>query len=314
MKMFVLAKPNLELAEQEVLSLTKKKQYELYDNLLVIDSKKDFSEQLGYSHEVYEFLFKCKKELIEEQVKKYDWNKIYKENFYVKTKGVDKSRELGAMIYNTLKKPVVEVKNPKTTISFFYKQDYVFAGLLISKVDKSFLKRKAHLRPELHPTSLHPGLARVLINLTGLTKGKLLDPFCGSAGILIEAGLMGFKITGYDIEKSQVQKAEINLEHYKIKDFKVSIKDALTIKEKHDCIVTDLPYGKNSKAKDLEKLYSGFLKNSEKVSKNMVIVFPDFVDAEYLIKNTKWQIKNKFSYYVHKSMTRKIFKLVLPYH
>ena len=76
------------------------------------------------------------------------------------------------------------------------------------------MERKAHLRPELQPTSLHPRLARALINLTGIRKGILLEPFCGAGGILLEAGLMGIKTVGYDIDKIVLKKCKINLNFY----------------------------------------------------------------------------------------------------
>ncbi len=313
MKLFLLSKANIDIAKNEVLSLTGKKTYELYDDILIIDSKDDFHDRLGYCHAVYEFLFKVQEKDLEKNIKKFDWNKVYKKNFYVKTVGNNTAKKLSSIIYEKLDKPIVEVRNPKTEIVFFYKEDTVFVALLLNKVDKSYLKRKAHLRPELHPTSLHPGLARACINLTGLSKGKLLDPFCGSGGILIEAGIMGFDITGYDLEKTMITKARKNLDYYNLNS-NVKQKDALKIKGNYDCIVTDLPYGKNSKASDISKLYSSFLRNSEKLTNNMIIIFPDFVDAKKLIGESNWRIKNKFSVYVHKSMTRIIFKLVLSHH
>lgn len=313
MKIFVLSKENIELAKHEVLALTQKKEFELYDDLLIINLNQDFHDRLGYTHEIYELLFTSNKKNIEKDVKNFNWNKIYKENFYVKSSEPDSLKKLSSMIYDNLKNPVVKVKNSKTTIKFFYRRNQIFVALFLNKVDKSFLKRKAHLRPELHPTSLHPGLARACINLTGLTKGKLLDPFCGSGGILVEAALMGFKVKGSDLEKDQVRRAKINFEYFNIKGI-IEEKNALSIKKKYDCIVTDVPYGKNSKAKDIENLYLDFLKNSEKITKIIVIIFPDFINAQQIILKTKWTIKNKFSSYVHKSMTRNIFTLVQVSH
>jgi tRNA (guanine10-N2)-dimethyltransferase len=157
---------------------------------------------------------------------------------------------------------------------------------------------------------MHPGLAKACINLTGLLKGNILDPFCGSGGILIEAGLMYFNITGYDIDKKQLERAKNNLNHYKIK-YILENKDASNIKTKADAIITDLPYGKGSKGKDLENLYESFLRNAEKITKNIVIIFPNFVDYKPIIKKTNWKIQNKFEIYIHKSMTRIVLKLSL---
>jgi tRNA (guanine10-N2)-dimethyltransferase len=314
MKIFQLSKSNIELAKHEVLSFAKTKHFEIYDNLLITDAISNFYSRLGYTNAVYELLFKCRETELEKEINNFNWNAIYEENFFVRTIGKENSRELGSKIFNKLKNPIVKAKNTRTEIFFFYKENLVFTGHLIYKSDKSYLKRKAHLRPEMHPTSLNPGLAKACINLTGLSRGNLLDPFCGSGGILIEAGLMGFNVTGYDIDEKQIKRANINLKSYEIKDFLLEVKNALSLNKKYDCIVTDLPYGKNSKVDNLKETYFSFLKKSEKTTKNMVIIFPDFSNPEKIIKKTNWKIKTNISQYIHKSMTKEIFSLVLPSH
>ncbi len=177
----------------------------------------------------------------------------------------------------------------------------------IIKIKKNYQTRKPHLRPQLHPSSLNPKLAKALINLTGIKKGILLDPFCGSGGILIEAALMNLKPIGYDIDEVMLRRAIINLTHYKIKNFELKLKDATKLKNKFNYIVTDLPYGKNTKTKDLNKLYLSFLKNLKKILiKKSVIVFPDFINYKSLIKKSKLKIEKESSYYLHKSLTKKI--------
>ena len=100
----------------------------------------------------------------------------------------------------------------------------------------------------------------------------------------------------------------INLKHYKIKNYKLEKKDSSNINKKVNSIVTDIPYGKGSKLLNKE-LYELFLKSSQAVTKNMVVIFPDFIDYKILIKKSNWKIKNKFKVYIHKSLTRIILKL-----
>lgn len=175
---------------------------------------------------------------------------------------------------------------------------------------KELMARRSHLLPAGHPTSLHPKLARALVNLTGAAEGEvILDPFCGSGGLLIEAGLMGMKIIGYDIDEIMLRRARINFDFFKIKGFELERKDATTITEHFDFIVTDLPYGKSSKVseKDLESLYLKFFKVLEKIKpKRAVVGLPDFVDYKKLLKETNLKIKKEFSWYLHKSLTKKI--------
>jgi len=60
---------------------------------------------------------------------------------------------------------------------------------------------------------LPPKLARLMVNLTGIDgNGKtLLDPFCGSGTVLMEAGLVGFsKIIAGDINEVAISDTEAN--------------------------------------------------------------------------------------------------------
>ena len=64
-------------------------------------------------------------------------------------------------------------------------------GTLISSVDRSaYEARTPQNKPFFHPGVLMPRVARALTNLSGIKPGELfLDPFCGTAGILVEPGL-----------------------------------------------------------------------------------------------------------------------------
>ncbi|MGC9330008.1 MAG: TRM11 family SAM-dependent methyltransferase, partial [Candidatus Hinthialibacter sp.] len=60
---------------------------------------------------------------------------------------------------------------------------------------------------------LPPKLARILINLVRTkTTATLLDPFCGSGGIVTEAGLMGLQAVGFDKSEKAVEDTKRNWE------------------------------------------------------------------------------------------------------
>ena len=62
---------------------------------------------------------------------------------------------------------------------------------------------------------LPPKLARIMLNLTGLepTQSSILDPFCGSGTILMEAQLLGFKsVFGSDLSAKAIENAKKNLD------------------------------------------------------------------------------------------------------
>ena len=80
-------------------------------------------------------------------------------------------------------------------------------------------------RPYQDPTvTLGPRLARVLVNLCGLSKGRtILDPFCGLGTILQEAMIAGYNAVGIELSGQGVIKCRKNLEWMK-KQFQISPK------------------------------------------------------------------------------------------
>jgi tRNA G10 N-methylase Trm11 len=67
-------------------------------------------------------------------------------------------------------------------------------------------------RPFKRPMlSIPPRLCRIMVNLSGQTRGILLDPFCGIGTLLQEAMLMGFTVWGIDTDGQAVEWARRNL-------------------------------------------------------------------------------------------------------
>ena len=333
---FLLSKEDLKLAKEEVLSLFNIDKYKLIDNLLFLELDDiELANRLAYTKKVYQFLFESNEKDIKNKIEEFDWQSIYKKDFAVRISGKDqfnlKEKTLASHIWNKLNNPKVNLDNPKTHIEFFMIKDKIYATKLIKDPHHTFESRKAHKRPERHPTALNPKLARAIINLAGAKK-SIMDPFCGAGGILIEAGLIGLKPIGYDLYKIMVEKSEKNLKHYKIKNYKLVNQDALKIKGKYDYIITDVPYGLNSAIwkkvgkenkkiplkqddrkkgiKNLEGFYLEFLKNLKKIMKiKAVVIFPNYVDYKKLVKKANLKIEKEFSQYIHKSLTRKILVL-----
>jgi tRNA G10 N-methylase Trm11 len=59
---------------------------------------------------------------------------------------------------------------------------------------------------------LPPKLAQIMINLAGLEKGLILDPFCGTGVILQEGLLMGYNVFGSDIAEKMISYTEANIQ------------------------------------------------------------------------------------------------------
>jgi len=313
---FLLSKDNLKLAKAEAESLIGKGCSSDEDILLV---KKEeitlnlLAKRLAYTKLIFQELFQSGYEDLEKNMEKFDWQKIYDANFVIRKIGCNSKKlkdegEYAKFVWRKVKNPKVDLKYAKTRITLLCGKK-VYACLLLAETDKSYLSRKAHLRPSLHPTSLSPKLAKAMINLSGAVKGDVIaDPFCGSGGILIEAGLMLIRTIGIDISKKMLKMCEKNLEHYKVKNFKLMEADTTKTRLNADYAVTDLPYGRGSRVtEDLEDLYLNFLKNMKSWKiKKAVVCFPDFVDYKKIIKQSSFKIENEFEEYLHKSLKKKV--------
>jgi len=175
-----------------------------------------------------------------------------------------------------LESPEVELRVLITDRLHFYLSECV--------VDRGqFERRKVGLRPFFSPVSLHPKFARALINLTGVpTGGSLLDPFCGTGGILIEASLMGLRALGSDISADMVEGCRVNLEHFGARSERlevVDVGDIADVFDHVDAVATDPPYGRSATTmrEGLISLYARSLASMAEVIKEgggAGIVFP----------------------------------------
>ncbi len=314
-QIFLLSAENIELAKEEVIALTQPRKYELSDRILVLESKFSDFYRFAYTKRIYMFLFSCSPKSLLNKLSTFGWNKIYKKDFSVRIRNFHTNniteKDLADIIWKKLKRPRVNLRNPKTPIEFLFDKDKVFCGLFLYEQGNNFFNRVAHMRPGFHPTSLSPKLARALVNLSTIKKGKtLLDPFCGTGGILLESAIIGCKTIGSDIDKDMLSKAKQNLEYFKLKA-RLTNKDALNVNINADAIVTDPPYGRGSfKSREIPLLYNSFLKQAYKLLKTkqrLIIVFPN----NFTFKS-EFKLICKIPFYVHASLTRNIFVLEKP--
>jgi len=124
-----------------------------------------------------------------------------------------------------------------------------------------------------HPTQIDASLAYGMIRLANAKKGNILvDPFCGSATIPIEAALFygkKVKIFGMDISKQFIENAWKNVRKAKVENLvELKVGDARNLEnyfEKIDIIVSNPPYGIKFSEKGIKGLYAKFLESSSKV-------------------------------------------------
>ncbi|MBS3748428.1 MAG: methyltransferase domain-containing protein [Candidatus Thermoplasmatota archaeon] len=208
---------------------------------------------------------------------------------------------------------LVDLSKPDQIIHLLITPNNIFVSEQIVQVDRSvFERRKAHLRPFFSPISLHPKIARALVNLSQVNdQDTILDPFCGTGGILLEAGLMNISIIGSDISEKMVKGTQRNLSEYNINSFNMFICDISDISNHLlnpvDAVVTDFPYGKSTslQGEPLEELYQRSFHSIQSVLKpGKKAVIGSAI--KHIDKHATSGLKHILSYplRVHQSLTR----------
>jgi len=187
--------------------------------------------------------------------------------------------------------------------------DKKYLGKTIAVQDFEELSFRDYSRParDSYSGMIPPKLAQMMLNigLQGKIDQVLLDPFCGSGTILMEASLMGVKkIIGTDFSEKAIKDSQVNLEWVKekfktsqVKNLEIKVADVRRIsnligKESIDLIVTEPYLGPQRKNDDIEKskkyleeLYNQSLKEFDKILKwdgRIVMIWP-------ILKKTKEQ-------------------------
>lgn len=225
-------------------------------------------------------------------------------------------REIGGIILEKARETRVNLKEPKKTFFGVLTDNTFLFGLKIASVNhKDLLKRQPRKRVFFHPAAMPAKIARCMVNLAQSRLGDVvLDPFCGAGGLLIEAGLMGCRIMGFDIDRRMVEGGLKNLRFFGLEPDGLGVADARRAPIKNggiDRIVTDPPYGTASSTFGLttKDLIEGFFSATADILKNdgrICIAAPKTIGvSEIGIKHGFRHLESHFIY-VHRRLTREI--------
>jgi tRNA (guanine10-N2)-dimethyltransferase len=325
--LFELTKEHKTLPTDEVLSCLKAEGIvyhviESNENALVIKSDVDYEKISGIAKRlslifyVDELLFSCSNSI--DEIKKCAVENNIDRMGSISIKYRNRSNSINSQqIVRTLadaytKNRIVNLRNPDLEVRVLITDRKTYVGLKIAEVERSqFDKRKVQYRPFFSPISLHPKLARVLVNLSCIKKNEtLLDPFCGTGGILLEAGLIDAKVVGSDIEEKMIDGCRKTLDFYKIKNYDLFCSDVGDIHKyvtDVDAIVTDLPYGKSTttKGENLHQLYNRAFDSISNVLKKEKIAVVGLSNKDMISVGEKYfSLIKKHEFRVHGSLTR----------
>jgi tRNA (guanine10-N2)-dimethyltransferase len=302
-----------------------------YDGILMleidnehINAMEKVGKRLSYTHELCKLVIETDKTSLKSDVEKVDWKEIIKNDYVVRARRMDKTDkfdtskveiEIGGTINKMVEGSTVNLKDPECFLRLIYLDGIVLVTQRLLKIDKKhFNNFKPHKRPFFYPGSMSPKLARCMVNLTEIEVGDtVLDPFCGTGGILIEAGILGAKLVGADIDYKMVEGTKSNLEYCGFKDPEIFKEDARNIHLdiKVNAIVTDPPYGISASTggENSTDLYSGALRNMDNLlleTGKICMATPHYMDIKGLIKDTNFEIIEQHHIRMHKSLTRVI--------
>lgn len=261
------------------------------------------SSRLAMSHSINEIIGYSIEELLS--------NIEIRESFKVEGGNFELRKKVGKEIQERTGKKV-DLEKPATTIKIFNENKMYFCREIASIDRSSFEKRKPNQRPFSHPTTMHPRIARVMVNMAGIKeKETLADPFCGGGGILIEAGLIGAKVIGVDIKKKLIEGCRKNLDYYGIKNYELYNADMNEIDfGRVDAVATDFPYGRSSHISDkIDRLYKNSIKKISEITSKAVIGLPSLNFTNEIEKY--FEIEQIHCVRVHRSLIRFFYVLNL---
>jgi tRNA (guanine10-N2)-dimethyltransferase len=229
-------------------------------------------------------------------------------------RGVELERKLGEQILETVKNTRVNLSNPqKTFFGVLTDRRFIFGLKTAEIIPKPFSERRPRRRPVFHPTAMPAKLARAMVNLAQPRKGDLvLDPFCGTGGMLVEAGLIGCRVLGFDAKPHMLRGGLKNILHYGIKPEGLAIADArYPPVAKVDCIVTDPPYGRSASTlgTSTRLIVEDFLSAvGDKIprGRRICMAAPKTVKIEDAGEEAGFKHIESHFVYVHRSLTRQI--------
>nr|MDO8080842.1 THUMP domain-containing protein [Candidatus Freyarchaeota archaeon] len=307
---------------------------EKYEQVLILNSEEESCRQIATRaamvHRCCILLAKCEASIdqIMGSVREIDFQRHVSsgDTFAVRIKRISNysselsstllEKEIGNIIHVNIKAKA-NLRNPDKLFYGVLTEGIFIFGKNVQRSERKTLGlRKAKFRPFFIPSSMNPPLARAMVNLSRARPGEIFyDPFCGAGGILIEAGLMGCKLIGSDIDIKMVKGAEKNLKHFNLKDWNIIQSDAKHLPiNKADSIATDPPYGGAASTKGIrpEKLIEGFVEEIADLSSSIgyiCIGVPSTIDLSKHFKEVGLRIIEKHLVRAHKSLTRQIIVL-----
>jgi len=189
-------------------------------------------------------------------------------------------------------------------------------------------------RPFFKPVTMDPRLARLMVSLA-FSRGPpsaVVDPFCGTGGIAIEASMLGLETLASDLDSRMVEGTISNLDwaggegSYRVERCSADGIHETWGNQERCAFVFDPPYGRNAwTSEDGLDVFLGALSSARKMSPNgtvctmlpsnpdaldgpvsdqLQVMGVDWGDLRGRIKESGWNVRSAIPVRVHKSLSR----------
>jgi tRNA (guanine10-N2)-dimethyltransferase len=210
----------------------------------------------------------------------------------------------------------VDLDDPDHELRALFSDEVCLLGWQVTERAAAFGSRSPTDRPFFQPGSMAPVDARAYVNLAAgpkLPDATVLDPMCGTGGLLLEAGLIGARAVGSDAQWKMARGTAENLAHF-LPDARWDVVrgDATALPfadDVADAVVFDAPYGRQSKiaGHELDSLVAGALGEAARLAPSCVLVADG--SWETVARGAGWTVDARFERPVHGSLTRHVHVL-----
>ena len=215
-------------------------------------------------------------------------------------------RRLGARLAGEAR---VDLEHPEVTVQLLAGARFHVGVVRHATAFRSCSARHLNLRPRFSPISLPPRLARAMVNLAAPPSGeRVLDPFCGTGGILLETAEMGLPAVGRDLLPGMVAASRENLAHFGLSaELAEGDVGAVAGLSNIGAIVTDPPYGRSTTTRGeplaaLMARAAGAFRAALAPGRRLVLALAE----PELFPGDGFRLLHSFEWYVHRSLTRHV--------
>jgi tRNA (guanine10-N2)-dimethyltransferase len=273
-------------------------------------------------------LFACQAEeaTITEAAEKTDFTKALNagESFAVRIKRIKEhapqigtvplEAKLGKHILRKVPKAKVDLKTPDKTFFGVLTTNKLVFGIKLTEIKpKTFSERRPRKKPFFHPSAMPSKLARCMVNLARAKACELvLDPFCGTGSVMVEAAFIGCRVLGLDVQRRMAEGCRKNLKHFSVEPEGLVIADSRKLPlTQIDCLVTDPPYGRSattmkSTTKQIVKGVLGSAHSLLREGQRICIASPKTLNIARIGAELGYRHLESHFAYVHRTLTREI--------